>query len=305
MGAKKREKKLKVPSFAAAYALWASGEFLTLRDTERTGAMEQFTGENVNLALICALLLTTFLPMYYTEPSRLSIPEDGLSIDIDLGFFNTHITHLNKETLHDFFDICYVVAMGAMMMGTIICVFFVLAANEAGSDERVVILRDRLGWVSRFPYLYFSIGAYAWGISVYCHMFITAREPGAMCVKVFIISVMACGLVLLLIPRLCQSLYTGFVEEQDNPPVFIATKDIRERLGDYWKEVAASDKSEDFDLDGFLDFLHSEETKWGYRIPLLASVRTNATRLFYERLADQWGITYDQLIQLKMLENKH
>ncbi|RYH13173.1 hypothetical protein EON65_36305 [archaeon] len=79
---------------------------MTLRDDEVTNANKQFIGENVYLAMICALLVTTLLPLYYGETSRISVPDDGFAIDVSMGVFNQHLMHVSKDFLHDSFDYC-------------------------------------------------------------------------------------------------------------------------------------------------------------------------------------------------------
>lgn len=296
-------KKTKVPSYLIAYYKLGTGDFLTLRDEEADGAYEQFIGENTNLALICALLVTTFLPLYYSEVSRLSIPDEGLTIDIETGQFRSWLFSINKAALHDFFDITYVLAMAGMFFGTLTCVYFILMANEAGTDERVIIYRRQLGIVARFPYYFFSLGAYSWGFSVYCHFLLVPRTLTGWIVKVTLVILATLAFAGLVLPISCKALYSAFAEEEEHPPKSFSTAQLSAQLKTYFADVTAA-QTNDFNLKDFLHSLRQDVTKSGYRIPLLPGVEFEATHLFYRRLAEEKDMTFDQVIQLEALMKK-
>eukprot|EP01031_Cornospumella_fuschlensis_P028680 gene28680-34626_t len=297
---KKKERIYKVPNIFQAYHNLSTANFLTLRDDEVAKANEQFIGENVNLALICALLVTTFLPLYYGETSRISVPDDGFSIDVSLGVFNRHMVHVSKEFMHDFFDITYVCATAGMFFGTLACVYFILVANEAGSNERTIILRNRLGLVARLPYFFFSVGAYSWGFSVYAHLVLVPRYTGGWIVKVTLVGLLTAAFAVWLLPTTVQALYASFAEEQQNPPKNFSVEELREQLQSYWDQVKNSGEN-NFNLDDFMLFLRPDVTSAGYRVPLLPGVQFDAARMFYEQLGREKGMTYEQVIQLVSL----
>ncbi|RYH13174.1 hypothetical protein EON65_36310 [archaeon] len=53
-----------------------------------------------------------------------------------------------------------------MFYDTLACVYFILVANGAGSDERTIILRNRLSLVARLPYHFFLVWVRIPGASV-------------------------------------------------------------------------------------------------------------------------------------------
>lgn len=258
------KRKYSVPSYGMAYKCLFSGEFLTLRDDEGKGAYDQLSSENTNLALICALLLTTFLPLYYTETSKLSIPDEGLTIDIFSGYFYSSVVHMNKSTLHDFFDTTYVLATGGMFFGTLCCVYFILMGNEAGTDERVLVFRRRLGIIARFPYYCFTIGAVSWGVSILCHIFITPFTLTGFVVKVTLMMLIIASFAVWVLPFSVQALYSCFHEEQEHPPLPYTEAEVRDGINKYFEETDAME----YCLKDCLHSLRKGRSPSGYLPPL-------------------------------------
>jgi hypothetical protein len=59
----------RVPPYHLAMLEMFNGNWLNVNDHHERECNRLFMVGNVNLALICALLFTTFLPIYYEEPS--------------------------------------------------------------------------------------------------------------------------------------------------------------------------------------------------------------------------------------------
>lgn len=78
--------------------------WLNINNDVEKGANAQFINGNVNLALICALLLTTFLPLMYQEVSRINFPDDGLTVDMYNGYVHSlHPFVISADSIHDFY----------------------------------------------------------------------------------------------------------------------------------------------------------------------------------------------------------
>lgn len=292
-----------VPSLYKTMFLATVGDFLSLRDSDEEGAYEQFVGENVNLALISALLLTTFIPLYYEEANKLNVPDDGFTLSVDMGAWSRFVIPVNRHILHSFFDVTYSIATTSMFLATLSCVYNILMSNEAGNDTRVIIFRKNLGILSRFPYFFFAIGAYAFGFAIGCHFFITPRFQSALAIKVIICFSLITVFVFVLLFPSHMALYTAFAEEERHPPLDYTTEQLETEVEQYFTEVQSSG-SNNLNLDDFLKYLRKTMTPKGYHVPLTDGTALEASRIFYDQLARKRGTSAEHLVQLQLLLNK-
>ena len=290
-------------SYFEAMRLASVGHFLSLRDDDENGAYDQFVGENVNLALISALLVTTFIPLYYEEANKLNIPDDGFTLSVHMGIWDRIVIPVDRHVLHDYFDVTYSIAISAMFLSTLACVYFILMANEAGNDTRVIIFRKNLGILSRFPYFFFAIGAYAFGFAIGCHFFITPRFQSALAIKVIICFSLVIVFVFVLLFPSTIALYAAFAEEERHPPLEYSSEQLQTEVEQYFTEVQSSG-SNNLNLDDFLKYLRKTMTPKGYHVPLTDGTALEASRIFYDQLARKRGTSAEHLVQLQLLLNK-
>lgn len=299
----KKKFRYNVPGFIETMTRASIGDFLSLRDDEEEGSYDQFIGENVNMALICALLLTTFMPLYYEEAHRLNDPNDGFTLSVRMGAWHRFVIPVNPHVLHDFFDVTYSVATAATFLATLACVYNILMANEAGSDARVKMFRKELGILSRFPYLFFAIGAYSFCFAIVGHLFLTPRYLSALTIKMIIcLSLVVVFVFVLLFPS-NLALYTAFAEEERHPPLDYSSEQLQTEVEQYFTEVQSSG-SNNFNLVDFLKYLRKTTTPKGYHVTLAEGTALEASRIFFDELARKRGTTAEHLIQLQSLLNK-
>lgn len=283
---KKFEKKstIEVPSYRTAIFRMLDGSWLSVNDDEETDANKQFVGGNLNLLLICALLFTTYLPLYYSEASRLNDETDGLTIDIMNGYLSPLV--ISKDFLHDVFDISYLVACAGTLFGTMVSVFFMLAANEANDDARTFVLMRSLGPVmTQLPYFYFTLGIWGWAFGGFFHIFLVPRLASGFYVKVILTFLLASFPFVLCIPRMIRGIFLGKVESQKHPPIFVSEEKIEMALNTFFSNP---DSDGDFSLQEFLRSL-TYITDNGYRPKLQSLTQVRATCKYYEKVAALTG----------------
>ena len=74
-----------------------------------TGPRLQVLGENGNMSLVCALLFTTYLPLYFSLP--LNNGSEDYPADINLGFLASRTFQMSNQSVHDLFDVCFLCGM--------------------------------------------------------------------------------------------------------------------------------------------------------------------------------------------------
>lgn len=268
------------------------GTWLTVNDKDETRCHEQFIGGNVNLSLICALLFTTYLPLMYQEVSRINIPDDGLTIDIFDGYVNSlHPIKMSKDQIHDFFDVCYLMAVAGTLFGTMVSVFYMLAANEAGTDRKTFVLLKYLGTIpSVVPYYFFTIGTVSWAFGAYLQLTLVARTSIGFWIKEAVLGAAISVMLLVCFTRMVQGTFAGKVEENLNPPTFLDDTIISKKLDEFFADPY---RNGDFTLKEFIKSLTVVRPS-GYRVPLNVITEVKATSAYYRRLADVTGVSIEE-----------
>jgi hypothetical protein len=280
----------KVPAYHLAMLEMINGNWLNVNDRHERECNRLFMGGNVNLALICALLFTTFLPIYYDEPSRLDSAEDGLTIDIAHGYLSPVV--LSRDAIHDFFDCCYLIAMSGTLFGTMVSVFYMLAGNETNDDAKTFVLQNRLGSnIAQLPFFFFSIGSMGWAIGALFHCFTVPRTAPGFYVKVIGLFAMIITMIFVAFPRMIQGTFLSRREEEENPPLYFNTDHLKGKLEEFFSDPFAS---KDLSLSAFLTSL-CYMTKNSYRPPLQVVTKIEATCLYYEKLASITGRTVEEI----------
>jgi hypothetical protein len=199
-----------VPSYFTSLYHLASGNWLNINDKEERSAREQMMGENVNISLICALMFTTFIPIYYTEPARLEIPEDGLTISIYNGFINSwQPIKFTSNDIHDWFDSFYIIATAGACFGTMVSVFYMLACNECVVDSKVMVLRHYLGRASVAPFYFFAIGIISWAIGGFLQLVLSPQTLWGFILKFLIVGTLIIVVLFVCSPRMIQGVYSA------------------------------------------------------------------------------------------------
>jgi hypothetical protein len=275
-----KEKHTTVPPYYLSMLRMVDGSWLNVNDKYERECNRLFMAGNVNLALICALLFTTFLPIYYAEPNRLNDDFDGLTIDIAHGYISPIV--LSRDALHDFFDCCYLVAMAGTLFGTMVSVFYMLAANETNDDAKTFVLLKSLGsTLAQLPFYFFSVGIIGWAIGALVHCFTVPRTASGFFIKVLFLFSMIGIMLTIAFPRMIIGTFQSRREEEENPPLYFTTDKIQVDLEFFFSDPYAN---KDLSLYAFLLSL-SYMTKHGYRPPLQAITKIEATYMYYEKLA--------------------
>jgi len=163
-------------SIHTAFFRLTTADWLTKNDQSEANAKGNFADENVNLSLVCALLFTSFLPIFYTESAAMNDPTQGLALDIERSWLTQmNYQYLSASFLHDMILFFYAFALGNACLGTLISVFYTLAASQCENDNKAVVLMNILGFFSRLPYLFFATGIIMWGFTAYLKIILTAQ----------------------------------------------------------------------------------------------------------------------------------
>lgn len=294
------KKTITVPKFHETYLHLLAGSWLNVNDDEEEGALDQFVNGNVNLSLICALLLTTFLPLMYGEPQRLNIPDDGLTIDIWSGYLNSlKPIVLSKAQIHDWFDTTYLISVAGTLFGTMVSVFYMLAVNEAGDDARAVVFMNSLGrYVMNVPYYFFSIGIIAWGIGAWFQSVLVPKLPEGFWIKQIGLFSMTLVMFLFCFPRMVIGAFKSKAEKLNNLPTMMGKDVIAIKL----KEFLANYQVEDINLKDFLNSL-TTITPSNYRIPIHPFTKYIATKMYFEELATLVELPVEEVRELYGIAN--
>jgi hypothetical protein len=288
--------KLAIPPYHLTMLYMISAKWLSVNDSQEENCNVMFVGGNINLSLICALLFTTYLPLYYSEANRLNNEEDGLTIDINLGYLNRQTPLvLTRAALHDIFDTAYLIAAAATLFGTMVSVFYMLAANEAATDSKTFVLMKYLGpTITQIPYFFFTIGIFGWAFGGLVHVFTVPRTSPGFYIKIIGLWSMIAVMLLLCFPRMIQGVYAGRVAEINYPPLYLSDDQIREKLETFF---ARPDQDGDLSLAVFLKhctFL----TEDYYRPKLQILTEVKATYMFYEKVAVLTGRSVEEVKEI-------
>jgi hypothetical protein len=291
------EKKAKpivvVPPYHKAMLHMVNASWLTVNDDDEHDCNKGFIGGNLNLSLICALLFTTFMPLYYGEAGRLNDITDGLTVDLSMGYLSPLV--ISKAFIHDMFDTSYLVATAGTLFGTMVSVFYMLAANEANDDRKTYVLMRQLGSeMSQLPYFFFSIGIMGWAFGGFVHVFAVPRTATGFYVKLGLLFSMILVMILFCFPRMIIGVFRGKLEEQQHPPLFIPVETIKQKL-----EVFLSHPEQSGDIS-FRAFTHSLSymTAHHYRPGLNPITELHAKRLYCEKLAEITGCTIHEVKEI-------
>jgi hypothetical protein len=288
------EPEIHVPGYMMTLFYMWDASWLTINDSTEENCNAGFIGGNLNVSLVCALLFTTFVPLYYNEPARLTDPNDAAVLEIRLGFLNSiSPIALSLDMIHDIYDTTYFVACAGTLFGTMLSVFYMLAANECHNDTKTFVLMRCLGpKISNLPYYFFSTGIMAWAFGGFVQAFLVPRTATGFTMTFFLIFLMIVVLVFLALPKMIQGVFIGKHEEQKNPPLFVDEAVITAKLDSFLKDNAT--KNADISLEEFHRHL-TTMTKTGYRPPLQAISKLVATKMYYEEMGKLAKLTGEQL----------
>lgn len=286
------QKLVKVPPYHLCLLALMNASWLNVNDTYEKDCNRLFIGGNVNLALICALLFTTFLPIYYSEANRLDVPDDGLTLDIAHGYLSP--ISLSNDTIHDIFDCSYLIATAGTLFGTMVSVFYMLAANETNDDAKTFVLLTFLGpHFSQLPFYFFSIGIIGWAVGAMFHVFVVARTTAGFYIKIISLWTLIIVMMMFAFPRMIQGTFQSRLDEQLNPPLYFSSDQIKEKLNVFFMNP---NSNKDISLEEFLLYLTQPAvTKTKYRPPLQTLTKIEATCLYYEKLSSVCGRSVEEI----------
>jgi hypothetical protein len=284
---------LKVMSIPEAFLRLTSADWLTKNDQSETNAKKNFTEENVNLSLVCALLFTSFLPIFYTESASMNDPTQGLALDIERSWLNQmNYQYLSTAFLHDMFLFFYAFALGNACLGTLISVFYTLSAAQCDSDNKCVVVMNILGFFSRLPYLFFATGIVMWGFTAYLKIILTAQTVYGFAL---ILTGWVIMTILILIGVLLnvRGIYAAYDIDELNRPISLTEKAIDDAVDSYFRSTDPSELS----LDGFVKTL-SYHVDYGYRVPLSLVSGIMAKKKFHKKIAELTNCSYEEVMQI-------
>lgn len=285
--------KLRVMPMYIALMRLTSADWLTKNDRSESNAKKNFADENVNLSLVCALLFTSFLPIFYTESASMNDPSQGLALDIDRSWLSQmNYQYLSTAFLHDMFLFFYAFALGNACLGTLTSVFYTLSAAQCEDDNKIVVLMNILGFFSRLPYLFFATGIIMWGFTAYLKIILTAQTVYGFAL-ILTGWVIMTTLILIGVLLNVRGIYAAYDLEEIHRPISLSTKTIDDSIESYFQ---ATDPSE-ISLNSFLSSL-TYHVDYGYRVPLTLSSDIMAKKKFYMKMAEVTNSSYEEVIQL-------
>lgn len=260
----------------------ASGEWQTVNDKNQVGVKQQFIDSNVALSLVCALLFSTFLPLYYAEASSINIEGTGLAYDMTLSYLNQHnLLTISAKSMHDVILFIYLMSMAGALFGTIMSVFFMMTANEVSNDAKAFVLLTNIGSLISLPYHFFVISIVAWGTGVYIKCVLVSRTLwGLIICFVGPLGILASLLVIGTYVNF-WSLYVAEEVSNSYKPIVLTDSDIEVGLRNYFENIDEKSMS----LDDFLQTL-TISGEVGYVVPIHMISRLKATRRFYSEIAN-------------------
>jgi uncharacterized membrane protein len=280
----------KVPPYHLAMIYMINGSWLNANDHQEKGCNQLFIAGNINISLICALLFTTFMPLYYNEAQRLNDEMDGLTLDIALGYLAPLV--LTKTFIHDFFDICYLLSTAGTLFGTMVSVFFMLAANETADDRKTFVLIDHLGpHISQLPFYFFTIGIGSWAVGAMFHVFVVPRSAAGFYIKVVLLWAMIVLMIQFCFPRMILGVFRAKAEEEKHRPVSHSLETIKERLDSF---LDSPPEDGDISLTAFLKSL-TFLSEYKFRPPLNPVTEVHAKRSYYEKIGELTGCSKDEV----------
>lgn len=253
-------------------------------------------GENTNLSLICALIFTVFIPLYYTEPARMLIPQDGLTLQIYNGMINSwQEIQISSQDIHDWFDSFYIIASAGACFGTLVSVFYMLGVNECVTDAKVMVLRHYLGRVSIAPFYFFAIGIVSWAVGGFLQLVLSPQTLWGFIFK-FVVTIGLILVVLLLcLPKLVQGVYAANVEQELNPPFELSQEEIDKQV----ESFVFGNHEKELSLKNCLNQMHPVNKKRitdkSYRIPINMCTQLLAKKAYVLKLAQKTGMTPEEV----------
>jgi len=162
----------KVSYFGALWKL-CTGSFLTLTENYACegpvdGIKQSVFDENVNLAVISALLLTLVVPMFFESwEDYLSEDFDGSGTLFIEGYIGSRLDEnavkVATRWLADIGHCFYLLSTGGFLFSTLASVYILLCVNEIGSDNGVSVFLRQMGAAIKLPYIFFSFGMVCFG----------------------------------------------------------------------------------------------------------------------------------------------
>ena len=256
-----------------------------LNDEEEEGAKEQMMGENINISLICALMFTTFIPLYYTEPARMEIPTDGLTLQIYNGFINSwQEIKLTTNDIHDWFDSFYIIATAGACFGTMVSVFYMLACNECLKDPKVMVLRHYLGRASVAPFYFFAIGIVSWAIGGFLQLALSPQTIWGFVFKFAVVGILIFMVLCVCLPRMVRGVYAANAEENLHPAIELSKEEIDVQVDQFLLSTGI-----DLSMRNCLSSIHSPGkpriTSKNYRIPLHICTELMVKKSYVDKMA--------------------
>mmetsp|Transcript_6812 Transcript_6812/g.7046 ORF Transcript_6812/g.7046 Transcript_6812/m.7046 type:complete len:218 (+) Transcript_6812:437-1090(+) len=211
------------------------------------------------------------------------------------------MVNINADAIHDIFDTSYLIAMAGTLFGTLIAVYYSIAGSVCFSDEKVVVLKQKLGALVALPYWFFSSGAIGWGIGVWLHLVLVPRTTAGWVLKVIILVTMIIGLVLAM-PLMVQGVYISHHEEQNCSSLRLTKEEVEKGVEEYfvWIEQENANKENsgmrrDADLTELMTSLRTQISPYGYISPLSETTKLMVTKVYYERIGRDIGMTAQEV----------
>jgi hypothetical protein len=249
-------------------------------DRNNKDIVQQFSNENINVALICALLFTAMLPLYYGESYRILDPDDTFSIGISESFLgNLDGVYTGSVLFYTIFDLTYFFAAAASFCGTFIGVLYALAANVVQTEVGMSSYLHYMGAFVSAPYLFLQISLYSWGVGFCFHAVYTPITVGGFIGKVL-------GMSILIIPLLCCIFYSVRAAHYTKDDVIFYKPSLLsdDEIASKTKAFFQDSSNYDLSVENFLEYL-SIKTEHNYRIPLHVVTRVKALRAYKHALA--------------------
>eukprot|EP00927_Polykrikos_kofoidii_P081552 TRINITY_DN7902_c2_g1_i1.p1 TRINITY_DN7902_c2_g1~~TRINITY_DN7902_c2_g1_i1.p1 ORF type:complete len:362 (-),score=68.65 TRINITY_DN7902_c2_g1_i1:57-1142(-) len=288
---RRNESTAKPAGWVASVWLLVSGKFLQMGDVAFgvSGARQSAFDENVNMAILSALLLTLMMPMALDNSGDIFEEKyQNSGTDFADSFFANAVGEEMAESLIVLFTDIGGVALWlstvGFMFSTLSCVYILLCVNEIGTDEGVSNFLSCMGFALRVPYLFFTLGHF-WAVPVILRMVCTLKTWIGLLVLMAIL--IPCVLVLLGISMVrtvrCAINSVSFLHAYE--PLILTPEEVRADVNMYFEQAGSSAC-----VDECLDMMQSLAPNKAV-VPLAPLSMSIVKVAFHQRMSSLMGLS--------------
>eukprot|EP00927_Polykrikos_kofoidii_P026656 TRINITY_DN23702_c0_g1_i1.p1 TRINITY_DN23702_c0_g1~~TRINITY_DN23702_c0_g1_i1.p1 ORF type:complete len:368 (+),score=51.05 TRINITY_DN23702_c0_g1_i1:60-1163(+) len=270
-----------------------SGNFLQTRTEEASvhpeGIQKFVFDQNANIAVVCALLLSLFMPMaigYSADIHERKFLHSGT--DIAESWFAKKFDQGDIEVMNLWFTeisgVSYWVSAVGFMMGALNSIYILLCANELGTDKNVSEFLGRMKWGMRIPYMFWTL-AQAWFFGVLLRLLSTMKTGWALVLLGIVISLAVAVLLGVSMVRTVKCCVNTVRDFEVFEPLSLTPEEAHADVEAYIKEAGTSATLQDC-----LDAMRGR-TPGNTPVPLSTNSVIFAKMAYHERMSTIMGLS--------------